>query len=316
MPLRVAVGVGLEQRRGISLFLGDGQQVSGCVVGVIISEIGFCLSRLVICLRRQLVLAIIGVLDELAEVAGALPDFLQVSDVVVNVLFALEEHAAVAAEADVPELHLRAAAVPAYVAIRVSRVHNNGASAFRCNAIQAFEGVVAEFQTVARRGRHGRQAAVAFFAVAVGVALRVGLRAERPALAGEAVERIVKMLRSLRDRAVFIHGRAADEPPEAVVLKGVGADRLAVLLVAQAGQLALGVVGVADGEVRLSGLVIRLFNQPVEEVVAVGHGHAVGVGRLRQVAAARSVVVRREDEATEGADLLKMKVSSLAGVIS
>ena len=37
------------------------------------------------------------------------------------------------------------------------------------------------------------------------------------------------MLRSLRDRAVFIHGRAADEPPEAVVLKGVGADRLAVL---------------------------------------------------------------------------------------
>ena len=62
----------------------------------------------------------------------------------------------------------------------------------------------------------------------VGVALRVGLRAERPALAGEAVERIVKMLRSLRDRAVFIHGRAADEPPEAVILESVGADRLAV----------------------------------------------------------------------------------------
>ena len=316
MPLRVAVGIGLEQRRGISLFLGDGQQVSGCVVGVIISEIGFCLSRLVICLRRQLVLAIIGVLDELVEVAGALPDFLQVSDVVVNVLFALEEHAAVAAEADVAELHLRAAAVPAHVTIRVSRVHNNGASAFRCNAIQALEGIVAEAQAVARCGRHGRQAAVAFFPVAVGVALRVGLRAERPALAGEAVKRIVKVLRSLRDRAVFIHGRAADEPPEAVVLKGVGADRLAVLLVPQAGQLAFGVVGVADGEVGLSGLVIRLFNQPVEEVVAVGHGHAVGVGRLRQVAAARSVVVRREDEAARGADLLKMKVSSLAGVIS
>ena len=152
--------------------------------------------------------------------------------------------------------------------------------------------------------------------VAVGVALRVGLRAERPALAGEAVERIVKMLRSLRDRAVFIHGRAADEPPEAVVLKGVGADRLAVLLVPQAGKLAFGVVGVADGEVGLSGLVIRLFNQPVEEVVAVGHGHAVGVGRLRQAAAARSVVVRREDEAVRGADLLKMKVSSLAGLFS
>ena len=116
------------------------------------------------------------------------------------------------------------------------------------------------------------------------------------------------MLRSLRDRAVFIHGRAADEPPEAVVLKGVGADRLAVLLVPQAGQLAFGVVGVADGEVRLSGLVIRLFNQPVEEVVAVGHGHAVGVGRLRQVAAARSVVVRREDNVAAGANLLKMKV--------
>ena len=86
MPLRVAVGVGLEQRRGISLFLGDGQQVSGCVVGVIISEIGFCLSRLVICLRRQLVLAIISILDELVIFPGALPDFLQVSDVVVNVL--------------------------------------------------------------------------------------------------------------------------------------------------------------------------------------------------------------------------------------
>jgi hypothetical protein len=62
--------------------------------------------------------------------------------------------------------------------------------------------------------------------------------------------------------------------------------------------------------------VIRLFNQPVEEVVAVGHGHAVGVGRLRQAAAARSVVVRREDEAVRGADLLKMKVSSLAGLFS
>ena len=181
-------------------------------------------------------------------------------------------------------------------------------SAFRCNAIQALEGIVAEAQAVARCGRHGRQAAVAFFAVAVGVALRVGLRAERPALAGEAVERIVKMLRALRDRTVFIHGRAADKPPEAVVLKGVGADRLAVLLVAQAGQLALGVVGVADGEVRLSGLVIRLFNQPVEEVVAVGHGHAVSVGRLRQVAAARGVVVRREDNVAAGANLLKMKV--------
>ena len=210
MPLRVAIGVGLEQRRGISLFLGDGQQVSGCVVGVIISEIGFCLSGLVICLRRQLILAIIGVLDELAEVAGALPDFLQVSDVVVNVLFALEEHAAVAAEADVPELHLRAAAVPAYVAIRVSRVHNNGASAFRCNAIQALEGIVAEAQAVARCGRHGRQAAVAFFAVAVGVALRVGLRAERPALAGEAERNLIKMKYSaladfpLKLRGVFI----------------------------------------------------------------------------------------------------------------
>lgn len=124
------------------------------------------------------------------------------------------------------------------------------------------------------------------------------------------------MLRSLRDRAVFIHGRAADEPPEAVVLKGVGADRLAVLLVPQAGQLAFGVVGVADGEVGLSGLVIRLFNQPVEEVVAVGHGHAVGVGRLRQVAAARGVVVRGEDEAARGEDLLKMKYSALAGPIS
>ena len=316
MPLRVAIGVGLEQRRGISLFLGDGQQVSGCVVGVIIGEIGFCLSRLVICLRRQLILAIISILDELVEVAGAFADHDQITGLVVAVFLALEEHAAVAAEADVAELHLRAAAVPAHVAIRVSRVQDHGASAFRCNAIQALEGVVAEAQAVARCGRHGRQAAVAFFAVAVGVALRVGLRAERPALAGEAVKRIVKVLRSLRDRAVFIHGRAADEPPEAVVLKGVGADRLAVLLVPQAGQLAFGVVGVADGEVRLSGLVIRLFNQPVEEVVAVGHGRAVGVGRLRQVAAARSVVVRREDEATEGADLLKMKVSSLAGVIS
>ena len=97
------------------------------------------------------------------------------------------------AEADVAELHLRAAAVPAHVAIRVSRVHNNGASAFRCNAIQALEGVVAEAQTVARRGRHGRQAAVAFFPVAVGVALRVGLRAERPALAGEAGRNLLKM---------------------------------------------------------------------------------------------------------------------------
>ena len=116
------------------------------------------------------------------------------------------------------------------------------------------------------------------------------------------------MLRSLRDRAVFIHGRAADEPPETVILKGIGADRLAVLLVPQAGKLAFGVVGVADGEVRLSGLVIRLFNQPVEEVVAVGHGHAVSVGRLRQVAAARGVVVRREDNVAAGANLLKMKV--------
>ena len=116
------------------------------------------------------------------------------------------------------------------------------------------------------------------------------------------------MLRSLRDRAVFIHGRAADEPPEAVILESVGADRLAVLLVPQAGQLAFGVVGVADGEVGLSGLVIRLFNQPVEEVVAVGHGRAVGVGRLRQVAAARGVVVRREDNVAAGANLLKMKV--------
>ena len=53
---------------------------------------------------------------------------------------------------------------------------------------------------------------------------------------------------------------------------------------------------------------IRLFNQPVEEVVAVGHGHAVGVGRLRQVAAARGVVVRREDNVAAGANLLKMKV--------
>ena len=121
------------------------------------------------------------------------------------------------------------------------------------------------------------------------------------------------MLRSLRDRAVFIHGRAADEPPETVILKGVGADRLAVLLVPQAGKLAFGVVGIANSEVRLSGLVIRLFNQPVEEVVGVGHGHAVSVGRLRQVAAARGVVVRREDRAVSGADLLKMKVSSLAG---
>ena len=122
MPLRVAIGVGLEQRRGISLFLGDGQQVSGCVVGVIIGDIGFCLSGLVICLRRQLILAIISILDELVIFPGALPDFLQISDVVVNVFLALEEHAAVAAEADVAELHLRAAAVPAHVTIRVSRV--------------------------------------------------------------------------------------------------------------------------------------------------------------------------------------------------
>ena len=218
------------------------------------------------------------------------------------------------AEADVAELHLRTAAVPAHVTISVSRVQDHGAAVFHRNAIQPLEGVVAEFQAVARCGRHGRQAAVAFFAVAVGIALRVGLGTKRPALAGEAVERIVKVLRSLRDRAVFIHGRAADEPPEAVVLKGVGADRRAVLRVPQAGQLAFGVVGVADGEVGLSGLVIRLFNQPVEEVVAVGHGHAVGVGRLRQVAAARSVVVRREDNVAAGANLLKMKVSPLAGL--
>ena len=66
-------------------------------------------------------------------------------------------------------------------------------SAFRCNAIQALEGIVAEAQAVARCGRHGRQAAVAFFAVAVGVALRVGLRAERPALAGEAGADLLKM---------------------------------------------------------------------------------------------------------------------------
>ena len=206
MPLRVAVGIGLDD----SAIFRDAQEIARRVVGVIINVIRLFVSGIVIRLFYQLVLAIIGVLDELVEVAGALPDFLQVSDVVVNVLFALEEHAAVAAEADVPELHLRAAAVPAYVAIRVSRVHNNGASAFRCNAIQALEGIVAEAQAVARCGRHGRQAAVAFFAVAVGVALRVGLRAERPALAGEAERNLIKMKYSaladfpLKLRGVFI----------------------------------------------------------------------------------------------------------------
>jgi len=54
--------------------------------------------------------------------------------------------------------------------------------------------------------------------------------------------------------------------------------------------------------------VIRLFNQPVEEGLAVGRARAVGVGRLRQVAAARGVVVRREDNVAAGANLLKMKV--------
>ena len=201
MPLRVAVGIGLDD----SAIFRDAQEIARRVVGVIINVIRLFVSGIVIRLFYQLVLAIIGVLDELVEVAGALPDFLQVSDVVVNVLFALEEHAAVAAEADVPELHLRAAAVPAHVAIRVSRVHNNGASAFRCNAIQALEGIVAEAQAVARCGRHGRQAAVAFFPVAVGVALRVGLRAERPALAGEAGADLLKMkVSSLAGRKILM----------------------------------------------------------------------------------------------------------------
>ena len=143
-------------------------------------------------------------------ISRAFADHDQITGLVVAVFLALEEHAAVAAEADVAELHLRAAAVPAHVTIRVSRVHNNGASAFRCNAIQPLEGVVAEAQAVARRGRHGRQAAVAFFAVAVGVALRVGLRAERPALAGEAERNLIKMKYSaladfpLKLRGVFI----------------------------------------------------------------------------------------------------------------
>ena len=203
MPLRVAVGIGLEQRRGISLFLGDGQQVSGCVVGVIIGDIGFCLSGLVICLRLQLVLVIIGVLDELVEVAGAFADHDQITGLVVAVFLALEERAA--AEADVAELDLRAAAVPAHVAIRVSRVQDHGAAVFHRNAIQALEGIVAEAQAVARCGRHGRQAAVAFFAVAVGVALRVGLRAERPALAGEAGADLLKMkVSSLAGRKILM----------------------------------------------------------------------------------------------------------------
>ena len=78
-------------------------------------------------------------------------------------------------------------------------------SAFRCNAIQALEGIVAEAQAVARCGRHGRQAAVAFFAVAVGVALRVGLRAERPALAGEAGADLLKMkVSSLAGRKILM----------------------------------------------------------------------------------------------------------------
>ena len=182
MPLRVAVGIGLDD----SAIFRDAQEIARRVVGVIINVIRLFVSGIVIRLFYQLVLAIIGVLDELAEVAGALPDFLQVSDVVVNVLFALEEHAAVAAEADVAELDLRAAAVPAHITIRVSRVQDHGAAVFHRNAIQPLEGVVAEAQAVARRGRHGRQAAVAFFPVAVGVALRVGLGTERPALAGEA----------------------------------------------------------------------------------------------------------------------------------
>ena len=201
MPLRVAVGIGLDD----SAIFRDAQEIARRVVGVIINVIRLFVSRSVIRLFYQLVLAIIGVLDELVEVAGALPDFLQVSDVVVNVLFAFEEHAAVAAEADVAELHLRAAAVPAHVTIRVSRVQDHGAAVFHRNAIQALEGVVAEAQAVARRGRHGCQAAVAFFAVAVGVALRVGLRAERPALAGEAGADLLKMkVSSLAGRKILM----------------------------------------------------------------------------------------------------------------
>ena len=80
-----------------------------------------------------------------------------------------------------------------FVTIRVSRVQDHGAAVFHRNAIQPLEDVVAEAQAVARRSRHGRQAAVAFFPVAVGVALRVGLRAERPALAGEAGADLLKM---------------------------------------------------------------------------------------------------------------------------
>ena len=206
MPLRVAVGIGLDD----SAIFRDAQEIARRVVGVIINVIRLFVSGIVIRLFYQLVLAIIGVLDELVEVAGALPDFLQVSDVVVNVLFAFEEHAAVAAEADVAELDLRAAAVPAHVTIRVSRVQDHGAAVFHRNAIQPLEVVVAEAQAVARCGRHGRQAAVAFFAVAVGVALRVGLRAERPALAGEAERNLIKMKYSaladfpLKLRGVFI----------------------------------------------------------------------------------------------------------------
>ena len=201
MPLRVAVGIGLDD----SAIFRDAQEIARRVVGVIINVIRLFVSGIVIRLFYQLVLAIIGVLDELVEVAGALPDFLQISDVVVNVLFALEEHAAVAAEADVAELDLRAAAVPAHVAIRVSRVQDHGAAVFHRNAIQALKGIVAEAQAVARCGRHGRQAAVAFFAVAVGVALRVGLRAERPALAGEAGADLLKMkVSSLAGRKILM----------------------------------------------------------------------------------------------------------------
>ena len=72
MPLRVAVGIGLDD----SAIFRDAQEIARRVVGVIINVIRLFVSGIVIRLFYQLVLAIIGVLDELVEVAGALPDFL------------------------------------------------------------------------------------------------------------------------------------------------------------------------------------------------------------------------------------------------
>ena len=296
LPVARAVGVGLNGRfrdRAVGIYraLFDSQQVPRCVVGVIVGLGNICIgtaAAVIVDLADELVLAVVLIDDQRIVGRGALRDLGDIPDIVVGILFPLQDRAA-GADAHVAVLHLRRglrnAACRAQILEGVGgRKERRAGSVFRCYIVQPFQSVIGIVQRVAGGGGHLGQAAVAACAVIVGVAFGVGRIANDPALRGQAVVGVVDMLPALDQGIVAVILGTADQSAKAVILKDIERQQVVVgIIAAHTGECALGIVGIFH---IASSIIICLFDQPVKVVVGVADRLVVTVSHFGQIAAA------------------------------